>query len=492
MDMLLKHWSSTLCTKKPRLPNISQTLYNSFPRVRLFHASTFKKSITNHSGIVHRTIRPLPKSIGKKTFSRNGFMRRWHPWNLNLGRKWSTHEDDILIRRATMYGWRHWGVIAQGLSKRTSFECLCRWKKLKFLIDWSYTQNIFFSPGDLNLFLKRVMKYGTDWRKVARGIRNKSAIQCENLYYNMQSYLAINEQCAPVGYKKVQRIMKKVGSMGNSLNVIHEHSKWDPEDLEKLKSIVRQQPYYNVIWRIVAKEFPGRTAVQCYKAWHRTWDEMEIQKLREAVAKYGDDWDSISEQVDGRTPLQCRDRWKKMNTEMIRKRPFTQAELQLFLYVMNDPPIRRDHRIDWVHLTGKYFPGRTPSQMLKKWVNICNNPWTKQETEILLQKCKEYEHISDENRKWVEVAKHLLGRKPSECRIRRQICEIKYKNWSLNEYIELFNAVKEHGPKWKVISKILKRRPDMIEKEYKKMQKGDQKLYKFLVKYESTLVKRDV
>ncbi|CAG8574468.1 5660_t:CDS:2, partial [Acaulospora colombiana] len=344
---------------------------------------------------------------------------------------------------------------------------------------------------DFELFLKQVSKHGANWKEVARGIGNRSAIQCENLYYNMQLYLSENKQCAPASFEKVKRIVEKVGSMEGGKSVIYKRSKWDPEDLKKLKSIVRQQPYYNVIWRIVAKEFPGKTADQCMEAWIRTWDEVEIQNLRDAVTKYGDDWDTVSEQVDGRTPIQCRDRWKKMNTATVRERPFTETEFQLLLRVMNNPPIRRDFKIDWLHITEKYFPDRTPSQLLKKWAGMCRKPWTKQETETLLQKCKEYEHISDENQKWKEVAKHILGRKPSECLMKKKLSEIIYRSLTLNEYIELFSAVKKHGTNWKVISKILKRRPDLLAKEYEKIQKGDQKLYKFLVKYESNLFKRE-
>ncbi|CAG8505524.1 11226_t:CDS:2 [Diversispora eburnea] len=431
-----------------------------------------------------RVFRSLPKKIGIKLFLQYNYSpRQLFFQKLNSSRKWTSLEDNILIRRSVLYGWKNWNLIAQGLCNRSPIECFYRWRKLKHQIDLPANQDLFFSSKEFKIFLKRISIYGIDWNKIATGFKNKSIIQCKELYYRLQKFTNKKKRFGSIDYVQIQKVLKKAETVKLNSKILRPRSEWTPEDIKKLKSIVRKQPFYNISWGLIAKEFPGKTAAKCSRKWQDIWDEIEMKSLKDAIEKYGEDWETVSEQIDGRTPLQCKNKWKSLNTVVVKRKPFTEAEIYLLYEIMKDPPLIRNNRTNWVYIAEKYFSDRTSTQIQYKWVTLCRKAWTKEEQQILLQKSEEYEHILDEDEKWINVAKHIPGHTPSECRKKRKELEIKLKSWKKHEHLELILAVKEYGPQWRLLSKKLKRLPNHIEKEYKKLQESNIWLYKDLINY---------
>ncbi|CAG8771961.1 6267_t:CDS:1, partial [Racocetra persica] len=246
------------------------------------------------------------KSLGTRLNFSCDYKRRGYFLNLGCNKKWTTLEDNILLRRAIMCGFKHWGVIARGLYKRNSLECFYRWRKLKVLIDWSYTKNFFFTPNELKTFWKLVSKYGTAWKKISENFQNKSITQCKELYHDMQRFSVINKQFTPVSYKKISDIVQRVEQKEDNLKDNKNNKKkkiiWLSDEVKKLKSIVREQSFNDVNWRKIAIEFPGKSLDQCRDKWKGTWDEIEDQVLKDIVTKYGNDWETVAEHIEGRTP----------------------------------------------------------------------------------------------------------------------------------------------------------------------------------------------
>lgn len=433
-----------------------------------------------------RFIKPLPKKIGLKLFSLHHHYspRQLFFQKLNSSRKWTSLEDNILIRRSALYGWKNWHLIAQGLCNRSSIECFYRWRKLRHQIDLPPNQDLFFTLKEFKIFLKRISLYGMDWNKVATGFKNKSIVQCKELYYRLQKFANKKKKFGSIGYDQIQKVLKKAETVKLKSKILRPpRDEWTPEDIKKLKNIVRSQPFSNVSWGLIAKEFAGKTAAKCSRKWQDIWDEIETQSLKDAVTKYGEDWETVSEKIPGRTPLQCKNKWKSLNTVVVKRKPFAEAEICLLYEIMKDPPLIRNNRINWIYIAERYFPDRTSTQIQYKWVTLSRKAWTKEEQQILLQKSKEYEHILDEDEKWINIAKHIPGHTPSECRKKRKELEIKLKTWKMHEHLELILAVKEHGPQWRLLGKKLKRLPNHIEKEYKKLQESNTRLYRDLMNY---------
>ncbi|CAG8615309.1 17008_t:CDS:2 [Racocetra fulgida] len=326
-----------------------------------------------------------------------------------------------------MCGFKHWGVIARGLYKRNSLECFYRWRKLKVLIDWSYTKNFFFTPNELKTFWKLVSKYGTSWKKISENFQNKSITQCKELYHDMQRFSVINKQFAPVSYKKISDIVQK--------------------------SIVRGQSFNDVNWRKIAIEFPGKSPDQCRDKWKGTWDEIEDQVLKDIVTKYGNDWETVAEHIEGRTPNMCRDRWQIINPDKVKYKRFSEMDQQLLEHVIYRNP----------------------------------NDWTQEEDELLRQKMKEYRGPPESM--WENISKSIIGRTAFQCRERwfhAANPELKFGRWKLEECIALINEIKRHGKRWNIISKNLRRPYHNVRKKYRNMVKYNDRLIRALRHQELT------
>ncbi|KAF0544909.1 myb-like transcription factor [Gigaspora margarita] len=436
------------------------------------------------------------KNLGTRSYFSCDYKRRENLLNTRHNRKWTTLEDNILLRRAIMCGFKHWGVISRGLYKRNSLECFYRWRKLKVLIDWSYTKNFFFTPNELKMFWRLVSKYGTSWEKISENFQNKSIIHCKDLYRDMQRFSVTNKQLAPISYKKILDIVQKVEQKEHKErkedNLKDNKKKrviWMTNEVKKLKSLVREQSFNDVIWRKIAIEFPGKSPAQCRDKWKGTWDEIEDQILKDIVKKYGNDWETVAEHIEGRTPNMCRDRWQIINPDKIKYKRYSEMERQLLKHVIvNECPLWRRKRINWKYISEKYFPNRSNIELLNYWRHYRNsNDWTQEEDELLRQKMKEYKGTPENM--WENISKNIIGKTASQCRERwfnATSPELKFGRWKLEECVALINEIKRHGKRWNIISVNLMRPYHNVRKKYRNMVEYNDRFIKALRHQELT------
>lgn len=89
---------------------------------------------------------------------------------------------------------------------------------------------------------------------------------------------------------------------------------------------------------------------------------VEDQKLRELVAKYGDnDWATVSKMMGTRNQRQCRERWTNYLSPKVSNGPWSPQEDEL---------LRKLHAeigAKWVKISS-YFPSRTDTNIKNRWM----------------------------------------------------------------------------------------------------------------------------
>lgn len=90
------------------------------------------------------------------------------------------------------------------------------------------------------------------------------------------------------------------------------------------------------------------------------WTISETKKLYKLVNKYGKDWVKISTYLSPRTNIHCKIRWYNYppNTD---KTPMTGLEKFKLRKVVEI------HGTKWTFLREKYFPERSPKQLINTW-----------------------------------------------------------------------------------------------------------------------------
>lgn len=87
----------------------------------------------------------------------------------------------------------------------------------------------------------------------------------------------------------------------------------------------------------------------------------------QAVALYGRKWSKVATAVPGRTDVQCRERYVNvLNPEVSTGIKFSREELAL-LTEMVPQYTRPDGTVKWAALAREHLPGRTDSQISRRW-----------------------------------------------------------------------------------------------------------------------------
>ncbi|XP_017235844.1 uncharacterized protein LOC108209447 isoform X2 [Daucus carota subsp. sativus] len=190
---------------------------------------------------------------------------------------------------------------------------------------------------------------------------------------------------------------------------------WTKTEEKKLLYIIQQKGINNWI-NIALSLGTNRTPFQCLAHYQRSlnpsilkreWTEDEDDKLRAAVATYGErNWQSVASVLEGRTGTQCSNRWIKSLHPMRKKK-------------------------------GKWSPNE--DKRLKVAVMF----------------------FGEKN--WRNIAQYVPGRDHVQCRERWKNCldpSVKLDEWSEEEDLRLKEAFEEHGPSWNKIASYVSQRTD--------------------------------
>lgn len=211
-----------------------------------------------------------------------------------------------------------------------------------------------WSNDELARLKKLIEKYGTagKWTEIANDLgTNRTAWQC------LQTY---------------QRRMRKDLLKG----------RWSPAEDSQLMRLVKENIFgpdtgsLDCNWPSVASSMEDRTVVQCVHRFFKTldpsiirgrWTSQEDALLRLAVGLHGcKDWFLVCRWVPGRTDVQCRERWMNVLHPGLVTDPFTPEEDQLLVKVVQEA----GRPGQWASIQQKHFPGRTDSQLRRRWQHL--------------------------------------------------------------------------------------------------------------------------
>lgn len=238
-----------------------------------------------------------------------------------------------------------WGWVAAQLEARSPADCRIHWTLVQHPLinreEWSEDEVVRLAE-----IVKRVGAYGR-WTQIAEELgTNRTAHACLGMY---------------------QRRLKPGFLKG----------RWTPDEDRRLLQLIQQWGDSN--WPVIASSMEGRTGAQCMLRFQKTldpsirkgkWTAEEDELLRFAVSFHGSeksdkrDWCLICRWVPGRTDVQCRERWMNILSPELKAEPFTPEEDERLCELLSAMNV---DAVSWAAVQAKHFPGRTDSQIRRRW-----------------------------------------------------------------------------------------------------------------------------
>jgi len=149
----------------------------------------------------------------------------------------------------------------------------------------------------------------------------------------------------------------------------------------------------------------------------RRWTPDEDERLRQAVAMFGDKpWKDIAAVVGTRDNVQCLQRWRKSLKPGLRKGPWKPEEDEMLRAKYKE--MQENPLLQWSWVAS-HIPGRNGKQCRERWQNfldenIKKGGWTPEE-DALLQKLH-----GELNGRWANIARQMPGRTENSVKVRFQ------------------------------------------------------------------------
>ncbi|CAB4400661.1 unnamed protein product [Rhizophagus irregularis] len=445
---------------------------------------------------------------------------------ITRNKKWNYEEDNILLRRVIRYGWKHWGIISQGFTNRSSLDCYYRYRYgLKYLIDYSYINQ----SSIMSLTLKEQQQF---WKNLSKTnnlkqtlqLRTNSSSLLKKYFIDMQKFSREQQQLSPVNYNSVLQISKKI----NENNGVT-RKPWTKDETKRLVYLLSnyasldnqllfsrnscnkgKSTMYN--WKLISSTyFPNRTLNDVKDKWHNIqtripWTKQEDQIIIDGVKQFGekDQWDKIALKINSiapnstissdfsslltsavRSPSQCMVRWRDtLKPLQSKQKKFSEFEHLILVKALKEVSLK-GNQIDWKSIHQYYLPNRTPLQLYKHYYNVICKPakWNLQEDELLLKTIKEYCHQSEaqensqetfplslrDNDVWKRIAQNIPGRTAIQCRNRYIDTlnpSLKKGRYTAEDHFQLFMSIKKNGHRWSLVAKEMGRSKVAIAKLY--------------------------
>lgn len=197
----------------------------------------------------------------------------------------------------------------------------------------------------------------------------------------------------------------------------------------------------------------------------KMWSEEEDTLLRSAIATHGEKaWKMVAKQVPGRTYIQCLQRWKKALKPGLRKGHWSESEDATLLRLIAE----YEPNLEW-GMIAKFIPGRSAKQCRERWClnldpSINHGPWSAEEDHELM------EFVRLNGGKWSLIAKHMPGRTENSVKTRYysiQRKEARRKRWTEEEDQVIIESVLVNGRDFEVLDGAMKHRTKgQIKKRY--------------------------
>lgn len=275
---------------------------------------------------------------------------------------------------------------------------------------------------------------GIDWESIAiYFVQTRSATDCrlqwtinDHPMINRSSIFEDNEEEIEKLNKIVPKIFKQVKSKGlpegfcspwqliasqlgtnrtaiqcfmmfqRKLNPNFLKGKWTAEEDEQLMAALKIYGTQN--WQAVAQTLDGRTGQQCLHRYEKAinpqikrgrWTSDEDELLRQAVKPFIQsgatriNWSTVKLTVPGRTDVQCRERWVNILDPSISAAPFTPAEDQKLLEM-----VELYGTGNWSKISQELGKTRTDNQLWRRWKQISKKKRSKPTKKAALKKKK--------------------------------------------------------------------------------------------------------
>ena len=180
------------------------------------------------------------------------------------------------------------------------------------------------------------------------------------------------------------------------LNSTFLKGKWTSEEDEQLMSALKIYGTQN--WQAVAQTMDGRSGQQCLHRYEKAinpqikrgrWSSEEDELLRKAIHPFIQsgvnkiNWSAVKLTVPGRTDVQCRERWVNILDPSISAAPFTPAEDQKLLEL-----VELYGTGNWSKISQEIGKRRTDNQLWRRWKQISKKKRSKTATKKTAPKKK--------------------------------------------------------------------------------------------------------